>query len=83
MGVPVAELVVDPPGHVGQVEAPVISRDPSVEDHLEEQVAELLLKGPRALTADLVELVEGLEDLMGLLEEVRPQGGVLLSGGPV
>ncbi|MBJ31455.1 MAG: hypothetical protein CL466_08585 [Acidimicrobiaceae bacterium] len=82
MGMAVAKLVVDAPGHIGQVEAAVVGGDPGVEDHLEEQVAELLLECTGALPGGLVEGVEGLEHLMSLLQQVGPQRRVGLLGVP-
>ena len=44
VGVAGHQLVVDPPGHVGQGEASFLGRQAGVEVHLEQQVAQLLFE---------------------------------------
>ena len=52
---------------VGQVEDALLGRELGVEDHLEQEVAELLGEGRRGAGAERV------VDLVGLLEEVVPE----------
>ena len=66
------QLVVDAPGHPGQVEPVLLTGQPGVEDDLEEQVAQLLFEvgvGRRRATA-VIERGQGVEDLVGLLDQV-------------
>ena len=60
-----------PSGHVGQRELALLGGEGGVEHDLEQQVAQLLLEvlGPVARRVD-VERVEGLEHLVGLLQQV-------------
>jgi hypothetical protein len=68
--VPADQLVVDARGHVGDREAPLLLGDRGVELDLVEQVAELLdevLVGGRVVG---IERLDGVDDLVGLLEQV-------------
>ena len=81
------ELVVDAAGHVGQGELPLLGTEHRVEDHLEEEIAELLLEVAEACAGVDVEVVDGVEHLVRLLEQVAGEGGVGLltiprAGGP-
>ena len=77
VGVAADQLVVDAPGHVGQGERALLGGEGGVEDDLEEQVAQLLLQVVEAGARLGVEVVEGLEHLVGLLQQVaaRACGG--------
>jgi hypothetical protein len=77
--VPVHELVHDPAGDVvdGERVVRVLLGDPGVEDHLEQQVAQLLAQVRAVLGVDR------LERLVGLLEQVlrqRPVGLLAVPG---
>ena len=81
------ELVVDPAGHVGQGELSLLGTEHRVEDNLEEEIAELLLEVAEACAGVDVEVVDGVEHLVRLLEQVAGEGGVGLltiprAGGP-
>ena len=64
------QLVVDAPGHVGQVEAAVIGCYPGMEHDLEEEVSQLLLEVLAALACLLVIGVERFENFICLFDEV-------------
>ncbi len=70
VGVAEDELVVDAPGHVGQGETALLGAEGGVEDDLEEQVAELLLERDVALVLVGAEQLDGVEDLVALLDQV-------------
>ena len=80
------QLVVHPPGHVGQGEGALLGGQPRVEGDLEQQVAELLLQVGQSVGIGggvvLVELVEGFEHLVALLEQVAAQRVVGLLAVP-
>ena len=66
------DLGGDRPIHVGQVEGALLRGELRVEDDLEQQVAELLGEVRRRAVLD------GVDRLVGLLEQVRAQGEVRL-----
>ena len=70
------ELLDGPAGDVVDGEAARVLGDLGVEHHLDEQVAELVAE-PAGIAG-----VDGLEDLVGLLEELAPQGLVGLLAVP-
>ena len=80
------ELVVQGPGHVGQGEVALLGRQQGVEVHLEQQVTELLLevgdvdRGHVGLGGG--DHLDGVERLVGLLEEVARQRPVGLAPVP-
>ena len=65
MGMAAAELLVDPAQDVGDGEEAGLVRHLGVKDDLEGEVAELLFQLGRIV------LVDGLQDLVGLLQQVR------------
>ena len=78
MRVPADELLDEEPGDGVDVECPVLGllRDPGVEDDLEEDVAELLREVGAVTGRD------GVDDLVGLLDEVGSERLVRLLGVP-
>ena len=76
------ELVVDPAGDVGEGELALLGGQHRVEHHLEQQVAELLLERLEAGAGRLVDVVDRLEHLVGLLEQVAGEAGVGLLAVP-
>jgi hypothetical protein len=58
----------------------VLTRDPGVEDDLQQQVAELLAQV--VAVAGGRQVLDGLHHLVALLEQVRQQRGVRLLGVP-
>ena len=86
MRVAVDELVVDAPADVGEREGAPLGGEHRVEHDLEQQVAELLLEVrvglERGVGAAVADRVEGLEHLVGLLDQVAGEGGVGLLGVP-
>ena len=80
--VPADELRHDPGGDVVDAERAfrVLLGHPGVEDDLQQQVAELLTQV--VAVARRLQALDRLEHLVGLLEQVRQQGGVRLPGVP-
>ncbi len=76
------ELVVDHAGDVGEREPALLRGERGVEEHLEEQVAELLLEMARPSSLDAVERVDRLERLVGLLEEMTGERAMRLLSIP-
>ena len=76
------ELVVDAAGDVGEGELALLGGQHRVEHHLEQEVAELLLERLEAGAGLLVDVVDRLEHLVGLLEEVAGEAGVGLLAVP-
>ncbi len=76
MGVTADQLVGDAADDVVDREGALLLGEPRQEDDLEQQVAELL--------AVLVRIVpvQGVQDLVGLLQEVAPERGVSLLAIP-
>ena len=68
---------MDAPGHVGQGELALLGGQGGVEDDLEQQVAQLLLQVVEAVPAvGLVQRPDGLQHLVGLLQQVAGEGRV-------
>src|SRR5207248_6742242 len=76
MRVPPGELVGDAVAHLGEIELPLLTRDASLEHHLEEQIAQLLLVMMRI--SGLVRL----DDFVRFLEQVWRQGAKRLLAIP-
>ncbi len=82
------QLVVHAAGHLGQVEPPLLGRQAGVEEDLEQQVAQLLFEVVDRLDLDAVaglgpgQLVDGVDHLVGLLQEVAGERGVGLLAVP-
>ena len=70
VGVAAVELVVHAAGDVGEGELARLGGEGGVEHDLEQQVAQLLLEVLVALAGLGVDAVEGVDDLVGLLEQV-------------
>jgi hypothetical protein len=70
------ELARDRARHVGHGEAAGLGRELRLQDHLEQQVAELLAE------RQWIAVVDRLEDLVGLLEQIGPQAHVRLLAVP-
>jgi hypothetical protein len=74
------DLVGDGSRHVRQAELGQLPRQLGVEDDLEQEVPQLLAQGaPGAALAQAVHLVQ---DLVGLLHEVRAEGADVLRAVP-
>ncbi len=81
VGVAPHELGVKPLGHIGQVEVALLRGQFSVEQDLEEQIAELLGQrgvGRHRVRFRSIERGQGVDYLLGLLDEVLHQAGVAL-----
>ena len=74
MGMAVHQLVVDAPGHSGQVEAVLLGGQPGVEDDLEEQVAQLLFEVGGAAPACGPAVIEARPGRRGPRRTPRPGG---------
>ena len=72
VGVPADQLGADPLRHVVDGEVPCVLRDLRVQEDLHEQVAQLLAQRLAVL------VVQRLQDLVGLLQQVRAQCAVVL-----
>ena len=68
MGMAPDELVVDRPGDVMDVESLLLGGDLRVEDDLEEQVPQFVPE------VAVLAVVQRVQHLVGLLDQVRPQG---------
>ena len=82
VGMAADELLVDGPGHVGEVERAPLGAERGVEHDLEEQIAELLGQLVVAGPVRPVEPVDGLHHLIALLEQVAGQALVRLLAVP-
>src|ERR1700730_6509991 len=69
-------FVVNSPQNVGDRKAALAARDFRMENYLQEQVAQLVSK------FGIIASVEGVEDFVGLFNEVRAQSGVSLLAIP-
>ena len=72
MGMAVDELLADAVGHTGEIGPAFLLLHAGVHHHLEQQVTQLLLQVLGAL------LVDGLGHLVGLLQQIPPDGLVVL-----
>ena len=80
MGMAVMQLVVDASGDIGQGEGAVFASELGVDEDLEQQVAEFFFEVDIGRQQFVVRRglnsVDGLQDFVGFLQQVRPQRAV-------